>query len=180
MCEPFIFRRGNGHARIYFRALCGAFGDPVRLRHHHGQQCRTNPRTTSPKAAATDPLPGRSPHEELTREVKLLDDGYQATTTTKNKELAAKLKEHVAYMQKRLGSGAFVRRWDPAFVEMVQYHNQLATKVELLEEGMKVVVTGKTPEAIAVAQNHAKIVSQFAKQGYDAVREAHEPALKDK
>ncbi|MCC9608734.1 hypothetical protein LOC68_08785 [Blastopirellula sp. JC732] len=119
-------------------------------------------------------------HKELTREVKLRDDGYEATTTTKNKEVAAKLKQHLAYMQKRLGSGAMVRRWDPAFVELVKYHDQITTKVEQLDNGIKVVVTGKTPDAVKVAQNHAKVVSEFAALGYDAVREAHDPALQGK
>lgn len=116
-------------------------------------------------------------HQQLRREVTVLDDGYAATTTSDNKQVAAKLKQHFSYMQKRLGSGAMVRRWDPAFVELIKYHDQIATKVEQLDDGIRVVVTGKTPEAIKVAQNHAKVVSQFAAKGAAAVSEQHEPAL---
>jgi len=90
-------------------------------------------------------------HEELMRKVELTDSGYTATTTTKNKELAARLKEHFHYMQKRLGSGAMVRRWDPAFVELIEYHEQIETEVETLDDGIRVVVTGKSDEAIRVA-----------------------------
>lgn len=118
-------------------------------------------------------------HKEIARKVELRKDGYEATTTTDNKELAAKLKEHFAYMQKRLGSGAMVRRWDPAFEEMVEYHDQLTTKVEILDNGLKVVVTGKNADAIKVAQNHAKIVSGFAEEGATAVSREHKKALGD-
>lgn len=116
-------------------------------------------------------------HNELHRTVEIRIDGYEASTTTDNKELAAKLKEHFAYMQKRLGSGAMVRRWDPAFVELVEYHDQLITKVEILNNGLKVIVTGKTPEAIKVAQNHASIVTGFTKEGAKAVSREHNRAL---
>lgn len=119
-------------------------------------------------------------HKELKREVTLLDDGYEAKTTTKNKEVAAKLKQHFQYMEKRLDSGAMVRRWDPAFVELVKYYDQLTTKAEMLDDGIRVVVTGKTPAAVKVAQNHAKVVSQFAEKGMEAVQEEHAPAVDGK
>lgn len=114
-------------------------------------------------------------HNELRREVTLLDDGYAASTTTVNKELAEKLKQHVAYMKKRLGSGAMVRRWDPAFVELVEFHDQITAEISDLENGIRVVVVGKTPDAIKVAQNHARIVTGFVTNGPDAVHERHEP-----
>ena len=116
-------------------------------------------------------------HAELKRKVDMRKDGYAATTTTENKELAAKLKEHFAYMHKRLGSGAMVRRWDPAFAEFVEYHDRITTRIEQLENGVRVVVVGKTPEAVKVAQNHARIITGFTKQGAEAVHQEHKPAL---
>ncbi len=117
-------------------------------------------------------------HQELIREVKLTDDGYSATTTTQNKELATKLKLHLAYMEKRLDSKAMVRRWDPAFVELVEYYDQLETKIMPLENGVKVEVKGKTPEAVKVAKNHARIVSGFVEEGQKAVQRKHPKASK--
>ena len=119
-------------------------------------------------------------HQELKREVTMTNDGYTATTTTDNKELAAKLKAHLSYMEKRLESKAMVRRWDPAFVEMVEYYDLLETEILPLENGVKVTVKGKTPDAIKVAQNHAKIVSGFAKEGQPAVQREHPAALAEK
>ncbi len=118
-------------------------------------------------------------HDDLHREVTLRPDGYEATTTTQNKELADHLIQHFKYMQKRLGSGAMVRRWDPAFVELVKFHDQITTDVEYLTNGIKVVIVGKTPEAVKVAQNHAQIVTGFTKQGAAAVRAEHPTALDD-
>jgi hypothetical protein len=116
-------------------------------------------------------------HEELIRKVKLRKDGYEASTTTDNEELARKLKQHFTYMKKRIGSGAMVRRWDPAFVELVKFHDQITTTVEYLDNGIKVVVTSDTPHGVKVAQNHARIVTGFTEKGAEAVREKHEAAL---
>jgi hypothetical protein len=117
-------------------------------------------------------------HDRLTRRVVLTDSGYEAQTTTSDPELARKLKAHVAYMKKRLASGAMVRRWDPAFDELIQYHDQLEVTVEDRKDGIAVVVRGSSPEAIRVARNHARIVSGFVEKGPEAVQTPHSPALK--
>ena len=118
-------------------------------------------------------------HEELSRRVTMREDGYEATTTTENAELAGKLKRHFTYMEKRIGSGAMVRRWDPAFAELVRFREQIETKVEYLDNGIKVIVTGKTPEGIKVAQNHARIVTGFTQSGAEAVQRKHEAVVED-
>jgi hypothetical protein len=116
-------------------------------------------------------------HEELIREVKLSKDGYEASTTTENEELARKLKQHFAYMEKRIGSGAMVRRWDPAFVELVKFQDQITTEVQYLDNGIRVTVTGNTPNGVKVAQNHARIVTGFTEKGAAAVREKHQAVI---
>ena len=144
----------------------------------------------TPVALAQNPMRGPLPqeqralidymaehHDELKREIRVTKKGYEASTTTANKELAQKLKAHFRYMHKRLGSGAMVRRWDPAFVELVEYYDEIETEFKELENGIRVVVTGTTPAAIKVAQNHGRIVSGFVKHGSDAVHREHEVAL---
>ena len=115
-------------------------------------------------------------HKDLKRKVTLREDGYSAETTSENAEVVTKLVKHIQYMKKRLGSGAMVRRWDPAFVEMVEYHDQLQTEIELLKNGVRVVVKGKTPNAVKVARNHARIVSGFVEIGSEAVGREHKTA----
>jgi hypothetical protein len=116
-------------------------------------------------------------HRDFKRVVELTKDGYQATTTTADKELAAKLKAHLKYMAARLDSKAMVRRWDPAFVELVEYYDQLDTRITEVDDGVRVVVTGKNADAVKVAQNHARIVTGFTKEGSKAVQREHKPAL---
>ncbi|WP_269526819.1 hypothetical protein [Coraliomargarita parva] len=116
-------------------------------------------------------------HEAIERTVEMTETGYKATTTSQDAEIAASLKAHVKYMSERLASGAMVRRWDPAFVEMIEHHGDISVDVEELEDGIQVIVTGKTPEAILVAQNHARIVSDFAAKGPEAVQAKHAKAL---
>jgi len=106
-------------------------------------------------------------HNSIVRSVELTDNGYISLTETDNPKLASVLKSHVRQMRTRLTSGKMVRRWDPAFPEMVMHYDDMKHKIERTDKGIKVTVTGVTPEAIKVAHNHAKIVSAFAKNGWD-------------
>jgi len=105
-------------------------------------------------------------HAKVKRTVTLTEAGYIALTESDDPQIARTLRSHVSQMQERLEEGLFVRRWDPAYEEMVQHYNDLSLKVEATEKGLRVVMTGKTPEAIKIAQNHAQIVSKFAENGW--------------
>ena len=89
-----------------------------------------------------------------------------ALTESDDPKLANVLRSHVKQMSARLQSGRMIRGWDPAFREMVQHYDDIAHKVEATQKGLKITVSGKTPAAIKVAQNHADIVSNFAKNGW--------------
>jgi len=104
-------------------------------------------------------------HEKIHREVELNKKGYTARTTSEDAEIAALIKEHFAYMQKRMGAGAMVRRWDPAFVEMVEHHDDITVTEKEIEGGLEVRVVGETKDAIKVAKNHAQIISGFVRTG---------------
>lgn len=116
-------------------------------------------------------------NDELTREVAFTDVGYTARTTSENPEIAAMLQKHVSYMQKRVGSGAMVRRWDPAFEEMFRYHDDMTVAVTEIDGGLEAHVMGTTPEAILVAHNHARIISDFVSRGLPAVQSEHPPVV---
>jgi hypothetical protein len=79
-------------------------------------------------------------------------------------------------MEARLKEGYSVRRWDPAFVEFLDHYDDLIVKIEEIEGGVAVEVSGKTPEAVAVARNHASIVSGFVEKGSRQSQEKH-PAV---
>ena len=118
-----------------------------------------------------------SAHDKFMREVELTETGYVAKTTSEDPEIVAMLQEHVAYMKKRIDGGGMVRRWDPAFVELLAHHEDIEVTIAELENGLEVVVEGKTPQAIEVAQNHANIVSGFVDLGFEAVHREHSAVL---
>lgn len=118
-----------------------------------------------------------SNHRDFTRTVELTETGYRATTVSADPEKAALLQKHVGQMEKRLDSGMPVRRWDPAFAEIHEHYEDMVVKIETVENGIAVVVEGKTPAAILVAQNHAKIVSGFVEKGPEQMHASHPAVL---
>jgi len=106
-----------------------------------------------------------SSHRSIARKVEVTDTGYRATTTSSDPEIEALLRTHLKQMKARLESGRAVRRWDPAFDEMMEHYADMRVHVRNVPGGVTVEVVGKTPEAIRVARNHAKVVSSFVKNG---------------
>lgn len=105
-------------------------------------------------------------HDQVRRTVRLTKDGYEATTTSTNAAIAATLKAHVSQMSARLESGLMVRRWDPAFEEYVRHYADLQHEFAQLPDGIQAKVTGRTPAAVRVAQNHAQVITEFAAHGW--------------
>jgi hypothetical protein len=115
-------------------------------------------------------------HSTLRRSVTLTETGYTALTESDDPQLAQTLRSHVAQMRERLESGLAVRRWDPAYEEMVRHYKDLELQVEPTPKGLRVVMTGRTPAAVNVAQNHAGIVSKFIEVGW-AEHDVRHPAV---
>ena len=116
-------------------------------------------------------------HTNAIRKVTLTKDGYIAVTESKDPKLAKILREHVAQMSNHLESGRMIRGWDPAFRELREHYEGISHQVKATKHGLKIVVKGKTPEAIQVAQNHAGIVSRFATHGWDEHDARHPRAI---
>ncbi len=117
-------------------------------------------------------------HEAVTRTVTMTREGYVAVTESADPKVAAALREHVQQMAQRLQQGLMVRRHDPAFAEFAAHYADIRHTVEPTAQGLKVTVTGKTPAAIKVAQNHASVVTDFATHGWEVHDRDHAVALK--
>lgn len=115
-------------------------------------------------------------HDKITRTVKTTDKGYIATTESDDPRIVSALREHVRQMSARLESGLMVRRWDPAFAEYVGHYREIRHRFAKTDKGVRMTVTGKTPEAIRVAQNHAGVISQFVRDGWSEHDRSH-PAV---
>lgn len=116
-------------------------------------------------------------HEKITRKVEKTEKGYVATTESDDPKVVAAMRDHVKQMSARLESGMMVRRWDPAFAEYVAHYKDIKHKFTKTKKGVQMTVTGKTPEAVKVAQNHAAVVSEFIKDGWKAHDRTHPVAL---
>jgi hypothetical protein len=116
-------------------------------------------------------------HDAVRRTVTLTDDGYVSVTESDNPKLVSALREHVSQMEARMRDGGMVRRWDPAFPEFVRHYPDMIVRTEETKAGIRVTVRGKTPAAVKVAQNHAKVVSDFAAKGWEAHDRSHPAVL---
>ena len=116
-------------------------------------------------------------HKEIKRDYKLTERGYEAVTESDNPDIARAIKKHVSQMADRLKSGLMVRRWDPAFEEYVRYYDDIEHVFKLTQKGMKVIVNGKTADAVKVAKNHAKVLAGFVADGWKAHDRRHPAAL---
>ncbi|MBE0557393.1 MAG: hypothetical protein IH628_09190 [Proteobacteria bacterium] len=116
-------------------------------------------------------------HASITRTVTLTDDGYVSTTESSDTAIVRVLHEHVGQMEARLESGLMVRRWDPAFVEYVHHIKDMERSFAATDNGLSMTVRGKTPEAIAVAQNHAGIITDFVTNGWEGHNRNHPAVL---
>lgn len=119
-------------------------------------------------------------HKEIRRTVEMTADGYKARTVSDNREIAKTIQKHVKEMRERLGAGMMIRRWDPAFAELVEHYGDIEHEFKDVDGGVEVVARGKTPDAVKVVQNHARIVSGFAEKGTEQMHATHPRALNAK
>ncbi|MBL9167761.1 MAG: hypothetical protein JNN07_08470 [Verrucomicrobiales bacterium] len=115
-------------------------------------------------------------HAKITRSVENTKNGYVATTESDDPKAVAALRGHIRQMNARLESGLMVRRWDPAFAEYVAHYSDIRHHFSKTKKGVRMTVTGKTRDAIRVAQNHAAVISEFVKEGWKAHDRSH-PAV---
>jgi hypothetical protein len=116
-------------------------------------------------------------HTKIKRAVEITETGYKSRTVSDDPEIAMTLQKHVKEMRERLGSGMMIRRWDPAFAELVEHYTDVDHEFKEVPGGVEMVVKGKTPDAIKVAQNHARIVSGFVEKGPEQMHASHPRAL---
>lgn len=117
-------------------------------------------------------------HQQIERSVTLTETGYTATTSSTNPVVAAALQAHVGQMEERLEAGLMVRRWDPAFAEYVATYSEIQHTFAKIPGGIKATVTGTTPDAILIAQNHAQVIADFAAHGWAAHDRSHTAAIR--
>ena len=85
-------------------------------------------------------------HEKIQRSVNDIDGGIVADTTSKDPEVAAMIRKHVAEMKTRLEQGQPTRMWDPLYAALYEHHAEIAMSIVEIEGGVRVTETSKNPE----------------------------------
>ncbi|MDG2168190.1 MAG: hypothetical protein P8L44_09730 [Opitutales bacterium] len=111
--------------------------------------------------------------DKFQREVTETETGYVSRTTSDDPEAVQLIQTHVKQMEGRLKQGLMVRHWDPAYLEFVNYYDDIDIQITNIEKGISIVAIGKTKEAIEVARNHAGIISKFMDHGWKEHDKTH-------
>lgn len=112
-------------------------------------------------------------HEKVTRAVKQLPNGVETLTESEDAEVAAKIKEHVPAMYRRLKENRPIHQVDPLFRELFRYGKKIEARVTMTENGVRVVETSTDPYVVKLIKAHAASVDELVKRGMEAMHEPH-------
>lgn len=109
-------------------------------------------------------------HSELERISTKLEDGIETITrvTSKDEKLINILQDHALGMKKRFDGGRAVRSWDPLFIKLFDYREQIKMAWEMLDDGIKVTLTSKDTETQELINLHDETLHAFVKYGFKA------------
>ena len=112
-------------------------------------------------------------HKKITRKVTELKDGVETLTESDDPEIAAKIKEHVEWMEYRIEKTNPIRMRDPLFAEIFRHTDKIKMKHEDTEKGVRVIETSEDPHVVKLIQAHAKVVSGFVERGFAEAMKNH-------
>lgn len=107
-------------------------------------------------------------HDAIRRDVKLLDNGVEATTESDDPRLVALIQDHTESMQERIRQNAPVRMWDPVFVDLFKNGHKVKLEMRKTPKGVHIVETSDDAETVKLLKAHALGVSEFVKEGIEA------------
>ncbi|MEZ6062378.1 MAG: DsrE family protein, partial [Planctomycetaceae bacterium] len=112
-------------------------------------------------------------HEQITRTVKQLPNGVETLTESDSPEVAARIKQHVQWMQRRVEETRPIHLRDPLFAELFRHTDKITMKREETEKGVRVTETSDDPYVAKLIQAHAEVVSKFAAKGFAEAMKNH-------
>jgi hypothetical protein len=111
--------------------------------------------------------------DEIRRSVKELPDGVETLTESDVPETAAKIREHVRSMYRRLEEGRPIHARDPLFAEIFRNAGKIEMSIEDTERGLRVRETSADPYVAELVRRHAEVVNQFLANGHAEMRTNH-------
>lgn len=112
-------------------------------------------------------------HKQIKRTVKELPNGVETLTESNVPEIAAKIKEHVEWMEYRIEETNPIRMRDPLFAELFKHTDQIKMVHEDTVNGVKVIETSDDPYVATLIKAHAKTVSAFVEKGFAEAMKNH-------
>jgi hypothetical protein len=112
-------------------------------------------------------------HDEIRRVVKELKDGVETVTESDDKDVAARIQKHVAAMYERVEHQRPIRMRDPLFAELFRHADKIKMELENIPQGVRVVETSDDEYVAKLIKSHAKVVSGFAKHGFEEAHKTH-------
>jgi uncharacterized protein len=112
-------------------------------------------------------------HDKIKRTVKELPNGVETLTESSTPEVAAKIKEHVEWMEHRVENAQPIRMRDPLFAEIFRHTDKITIKREETANGIRVVETSEDAYVVKLIQAHAKVVSGFVERGFAEAMKNH-------
>jgi len=107
-------------------------------------------------------------HDSLKRETINIENGIISTTTAQNPELVKVLQKHVVGMEQRFGMGRAIRSWDPLFVALFQYKDEISMTYRNVPNGVEATLTTENPKLIELIQCHDQTLHGFVNEGFEA------------
>ncbi|MCA9067600.1 MAG: DsrE family protein [Planctomycetaceae bacterium] len=112
-------------------------------------------------------------HKKIQRTVKELPNGVETLTESKDPKIAAKIKEHVKWMEYRVENVKPIRMRDPLFAALFQNAKKIKMVRKETENGVRVTETSDDPQVAKLIQAHAKVVSGFVERGFAEAMKQH-------
>jgi intracellular sulfur oxidation DsrE/DsrF family protein len=112
-------------------------------------------------------------HDKIRRTVKELANGVETLTESDTPEVAAKIKEHVEWMEYRIKEANPIRMRDPLFAEIFKHTEKIKMQHAFTDKGVRVTETSDDAHVAKLIQAHAKVVSGFVERGFAEAMKNH-------
>jgi hypothetical protein len=113
------------------------------------------------------------PRTAGSRPGEALGSGPETVTELDRLEVAAKFREYVAAMHRRVKEAKGIHYRDPAFAEVFEHFDKITMTFEKTERGVKVTETSDDPHVVKLIQTHAAVVTKFIENGRAEVVRNH-------
>lgn len=112
-------------------------------------------------------------HDKIKRTVRELPSGVETLTESDIPEIAAKIKEHVDWMEHRIEEAQPIRMRDPLFAELFKHTDKIKMIHEDTPKGVRVREISSDPYVVKLIQAHANAVSGFVERGFAEAMKNH-------